>query len=413
MSRYEEAKKKYAALGVDTDAAIAALEAKSISIHCWQGDDVTGFENDGALTGGIQATGNYPGKARNPQELFADYAKALEKIPGKHRVNIHASYSITDEDVDRDTLEPKHFQAWIDFAKEHGLGIDFNPTFFSHPKADDGLTLSHPDKEIRDFWIRHAKACRKIAAYIGEQLGTPCLNNIWIPDGYKEIPSDRLGPRQRLKESLDEIFSVKYDSKYIIDCVESKVFGIGVEAYTVGSHEFYMGYAATKENVYLLLDNGHYHPTEMVSDKISSLLLYFDKLPLHVTRPMRWDSDHVVLLDDELKEIAKEIVRNKAMDKVLIGLDYFDASINRIAAWVVGVRNMQKALLNALLQPYEKLKELQDSGNITEMMVLSEALKTMPMGDVWDYFCEKNGVPDDCGWLDDVKKYEKEVLLKR
>ena len=413
MSRYEEAKQKYAALGVDTDAAIQALEGKAISIHCWQGDDVTGFENGGALTGGIQATGNYPGKARTPQELFADYDKALSMIPGRHRINIHASYSVTDEKADRDQLEPRHFQAWVDYAKERGLGIDFNPTFFSHPKADDGLTLSHPDKEIRDFWIRHAKACRKIAAYIGEQLGTPCLNNIWIPDGYKDIPGDRLGPRKRLKEALDDIFSVKYDSKYIIDCVESKVFGIGVEAYTVGSHEFYMGYASSHDNVYVLLDNGHYHPTEMVSDKIPSLLLYFDKLPLHVTRPMRWDSDHVVLLDDELKEIAKEIVRNDAMDKVLIGLDYFDASINRIAAWIVGTRNMQKALLNALLQPDGKMKELQDQGSMTELMMLSEAMKTMPLGDVWDYFCEKNNVPDDCGWFEPVMQYEKDVLQKR
>ena len=413
MNRYEEAKEKYAALGVDTDAAIAALENKAISIHCWQGDDVTGFENDGALTGGIQATGNYPGKARTPQELFADFDQALAMIPGKHRINIHASYLITDEKVDRDEIEPKHFQAWVDYAKARGLGIDFNPTFFSHPKADGGLTLSSPDDEIRNFWIRHAKACRKIAAYIGEQLGTPCLNNIWIPDGYKDIPADRLSPRRRLKESLDEIFSEEYDSKYIIDCVESKVFGIGLEAYTVGSHEFYMGYAASRKNVYVLLDNGHYHPTEMVSDKIPSLLLYFDKLPLHVTRPMRWDSDHVVLLDDELKEIAKEIVRNDAMDRVLIGLDYFDASINRVAAWIVGTRNMQKALLSALLMPHEKMKALQEEGNTTELMMLSEAMKLLPLGDVWDYFCAKNDVPNDFGWFDKIKAYEKDVLLKR
>lgn len=413
MNRYEEAKEKYAALGVDTDAAIAALENKAISIHCWQGDDVTGFENDGALTGGIQATGNYPGKARTPQELFADFDQALAMIPGKHRINIHASYLVTDETVDRDAIEPKHFQAWVDYAKARGLGIDFNPTFFSHPKADGGLTLSSPDDEIRNFWIRHAKACRKIAAYIGEQLGTPCLNNIWIPDGYKDIPADRLGPRRRLKESLDEIFSEEYDSKYIIDCVESKVFGIGLEAYTVGSHEFYMGYAASRKNVYVLLDNGHYHPTEMVSDKIPSLLLYFDKLPLHVTRPMRWDSDHVVLLDDELKEIAKEIVRNDAMDRVLIGLDYFDASINRVAAWIVGTRNMQKALLSALLMPHEKMKALQEAGNTTELMMLSEAMKLLPLGDVWDYFCAKNNVPDDFGWFEKIRAYEKDILLKR
>ena len=402
----------FAQYGVDTDQAIKTLEGIKISIHCWQGDDVIGFENAGELSGGIATTGNYPGKARTPEELLKDFDFALSMIPGKHKINIHASYRITDEDVDRDALEPKHFQPWIDFAKERGLGIDFNPTFFSHPKADDGLTLSHPDDEIRNFWIRHGKACRKIAAYIGEQLGVPCVNNIWIPDGYKDIPADRLGPRRRLKESLDEIYSVKYDKNYIIDCVESKVFGIGLEAYTVGSHEFYMGYAA-KNGIYCLLDNGHYHPTEMVSDKIPSLLLFFDKVPLHVTRPMRWDSDHVVLLDDEIKEIAKEIVRNDAIDRVLIGLDYFDASINRIAAWVIGTRNMQKALLSALLLPAEKMKELQNSGRTTELMLLSEAFKTMPMGDVWDYFCEKNGVESGTKWFEKVEQYEIDVLLKR
>lgn len=412
MSRYEEAKKRYAAVGIDTDKAIQALENKAISIHCWQGDDVNGFENAGELTGGIAATGNYPGKARTPQELMADLDVALSLIPGTHRINIHASYAITDEKPDRDQLEPKHFQAWIDYTKERGMGIDFNPTFFSHPKAADGLTLSHPNKEIQEFWIRHAKACRKIAAEIGRQLGTPCLNNIWIPDGYKEIPADRLGPRARLKEALDDILSVKYDKDTMIDCVESKVFGIGVEAYTVGSHEFYMGYAA-KNDICVLLDNGHYHPTEMVSDKMPSLLLFFDKLPLHVTRPMRWDSDHVVLLDDELKEMAKEIVRNDAMERVLIGLDYFDASVNRVAAWVIGTRNMQKALLNALLLPHASMKAMQDQGNYTEMMMLSEEMKTMPFGDVWEYFCEKNGVPADTAWFDTVKQYEKDVLLKR
>lgn len=412
MSRYEEAKKMFAKYGVDTDAAIKTLEGIKISIHCWQGDDVIGFENSGELSGGIAATGNYPGKARNPEELLKDFDVALSMIPGKHKINIHASYRITDENVDRDALEPKHFQPWIDYAKERGLGIDFNPTFFSHPKAEDSLTLSNPDKEIRDFWIRHGKASRKIAAYIGEQLGIPCVNNIWIPDGYKDIPADRLGPRKRLKASLDEIFSVKYDPKYIIDCVESKVFGIGLEAYTVGSHEFYMSYAA-KNGICCLLDNGHYHPTEMVSDKIPSLLLFFDKIPLHVTRPMRWDSDHVVLLDDEIKEIAKEIVRNDALDRVLIGLDYFDASINRIAAWVIGTRNMQKALLHALLLPSQKMKELQDSGNMTELMMLNEEFKTMPLGDVWAYFCEKNGVQSGTEWYEKIEKYEQDVLLKR
>lgn len=412
MNRYEDAKAMYAAFGIDTDKVLETLKGTPVSIHCWQGDDVGGFEGDTTLSGGIQATGNYPGKARTPQELMDDFDLALSMIPGKHRINLHASYRITDEDVDRDALEPKHFQAWVDFAKERGLGIDFNPTFFSHPMADSGLTLSSPDDTVREFWVRHAKACRKIAAYIGQQLGTPCLNNIWIPDGYKDIPADRLGPRRRLQESLDDIFSVKYDEKYIIDCVESKVFGIGVEAYTVGSHEFYMSYAA-KNGICCLLDNGHYHPTEVVSDKISSLLLFFDKIPLHVTRPVRWDSDHVVLLDDELKEIAKEIVRNDALDRVLIGLDYFDASINRIAAWVIGTRNMQKALLNALLQPYEKMKALQDEGNFTDLMMLSEAMKTYPMGAVWEEFCRRNGTEDDTEWIKKVRQYEQDVLTKR
>lgn len=412
MQNYEEAKKAYAAVGVDTEAAIRAVLDKPISIHCWQGDDVHGFEGAGELSGGIATTGNYPGCARNPQELMADFDVALSLIPGKHRINIHASYAITDENVDRDALKPEHFRAWIDYAKQRGLGIDFNPTLFSHPKAADSLTLSHPDKEIRDFWIRHVKACREIAAYIGKELGTPCLNNIWIPDGYKEIPADRLGPRMRLKAALDEIFSVKYDSDYLIDCVESKVFGIGVEAYTVGSNEFYLGYAA-KNNIYYLLDNGHFHPTEMVSDKIPALLTMFDKIPLHVTRPMRWDSDHVVLLQDEVREIAKEIVRNDAMDKVLIGLDYFDASINRVSAWVVGVRNMQKALLEALLLPNVKLKELQDTAQFSEMMMLSEEMKLFPVGAVWQELCRRADAPAGMEWFDTVKQYEKDVLLKR
>ena len=411
--RYEQAKEIYARVGVDTDKAIETLKNIPISIHCWQGDDVNGFEDSGDLSGGIAATGNYMGKARNPEELMADMDYALKLIPGKKRINIHANYAITDEDVDRDKLEPKHFEEWIKFAKERNLGIDFNPTLFSHPKAADSLTLSNPDVEIRRFWIDHVKASRKIAAYIGEQLGTPCLNNIWIPDGYKEIPADRLGPRQRLKESLDEIFSVKYDEKYIIDSVESKVFGIGLEAYTVGSSEFYISYAASRKGVYNLLDNGHYHPTEVISDKIPSLLTFFDKIPLHVTRPMRWDSDHVVLFEDEIKEIAKEIVRNDAIDMVLIGLDYFDASINRMAAWVIGSRNMQKALLNALLLPNEKLKGLQDKGDFTEVMMQSEEMKTYPLGDVWDYYCQQEGVPLKEDWYKDIKNYEETVLVNR
>lgn len=412
MQNYEDAKKAYATVGVDTEAAIQAVLDKPISIHCWQGDDVHGFEGATELSGGIAATGDYPGCARNPEELLADLDVALSLIPGKHRINIHASYAITDEHPDRDALKPEHFQPWIDYAKKRGLGLDFNPTLFSHPKAADGLTLSHPDKEIRDFWIRHVKACREIAAYIGQELGSPCLNNIWIPDGYKEIPADRLGPRMRLKEALDEIFSVKYDSKYLIDCVESKVFGIGVEAYTVGSNEFYLGYAA-KNGIYYLLDNGHFHPTEVVSDKIPALLTVFDKIPLHVTRPMRWDSDHVVLLQDEIREIAKEIVRNDAMDKVLIGLDYFDASINRVSAWVVGTRNMQKALLEALLLPNAKLKELQDTAQFSEMMMLSEEMKMFPIGAVWEELCRRAGMPAGREWFEQVKTYEADVLLGR
>ncbi len=413
MNAYELAKQAYAAFGVDTEEALSRLADVSISIHCWQGDDVGGFESAGSLTGGIQATGNYPGKARTPEELMADFDRALSLIPGKKKINLHAIYAITNgEKVDRDKLEPKHFDAWIDYAKSRGIGIDFNPTFFSSPYVKNDLTLSSPDEETRAYWVRHGKACRKISAYIGEKLGTPCLCNIWIPDGMKEIPADRLGPRARLKKSLDEIYSVKYDKKYIIDSLESKVFGIGLESYTVGSAEFYQNYCA-KNGICCLLDNGHYHPTEMVSDKIPSLLLFSDYVALHVTRPVRWDSDHVVLLDDETKEIAKEIVRNDALGRVLIGLDYFDASINRISAWVVGTRNMQKALLSALLLPNAELKRLQDDFNITKLMAESEELKTLPFGAVYDEFCRRAGVPVGMAWFSEVEDYEKNVLAKR
>ena len=413
MNAYEQAKARYEALGVNVDAALEALANKAISIHCWQGDDVGGFENMGqALSGGIQATGNYPGKARTPEELMADFEKAIEFIPGKKRINLHASYAVTNgEKVDRDALEGRHFDAWIEFAKENDLGIDFNPTFFSHPLAADGLTLSHPNEEIRMFWVRHGIQSRRIAAYIAQKLGQPVLNNLWIPDGYKDVPADRLGPRLRLKDSLDRIFAEKLDG--VIDCVESKVFGIGVEAYTVGSNEFYMAYASQHPGVYNLLDNGHYHPTEMVSDKMSALLAYFDKLPLHVTRPVRWDSDHVVRLDDELQEIAKEIVRNDAMDKVLIGLDYFDASINRVAAWVIGTRNMQKALLQALLMPHAQLKAMQAEGRFTELLMQQEELKSYPFGEIWAHYCQTQGVPADESWFAQVMQYEKDVLSKR
>ena len=411
MSRFEEAKEKYAAYGVDVDKALEKLGKVRISMHCWQGDDVLGFDSD-SLTGGIATTGNYPGKATTPEQLMADIKKAYSLIPGKHKLNLHASYRITDEKVDRDKIEPKHFQAWVDFAKEEGIGLDFNPTFFSHPKMVDNMTLSHPDKNIRQFWIDHAKACRKIANYFGEQFGITALDNIWIPDGTKDVPADRIGPRARLKAALDEIFSVKYDKKNIADSIEGKVFGIGVESYTVGSHEFYMNYAA-KNNLMCLLDTGHYHPTEVVSDKISSMLLFNDQLALHVSRPVRWDSDHVIKLDDELQELAKELVRCDALDRVFIGLDFFDASINRIAAWVIGMRNMQKALLLGLLEPHAQLKKMQDEHNFTELLATLEEIKTLPFGDIWNHFCEINNVPVGKDWFNVVKDYEKDVLLKR
>lgn len=414
MSRFEEAKALYDHFGVDVDAALAAAENKAISIHCWQGDDVTGFDNkDGGAGDGIQTTGNYPGKARNFEELKSDFLKAASLIPGKKRINLHACYAIfgDGEWVDRDKLQYKHFAPWVNFAKKNGFGIDFNPTCFSHPMVKDGLTLSSPDDTVRRFWIDHCKATRRIANEIGNQLSDKVLNNVWIPDGLKDIPADRLGPRMCLKASLDEIFAEKCPN--VIDCVESKVFGIGLESYTVGSNEFYMSYAASHPGVYNLLDNGHYHPTEMVSDKIPALLCYFDKIPLHVTRPVRWDSDHVVLFDDELKEIMKEVVRNNALDKVLIGLDFFDASINRIAAWVIGARNVQKALLWALLQPNKKLKALQDKGAFTEKMMLMEEAKTLPFGDIWAHYCKTQGVSADESWFKSVQSYENEVLSRR
>lgn len=412
--RYEQARELYRDIGVDTDLAIKKLSEVSISMHCWQGDDVTGFEGAAGPSGGIQATGNYPGKARTPKELMDDIDIALSLIPGTHRINLHASYAIMAEgdNADRDSLKPEHFKPWVEFAKERSLGIDFNPTFFAHPMADSSLTLSNPDDNTRRFWINHGKASLKISEYIGKELGKPCLMNIWIPDGYKDIPADRYSPRKRLKDSLDEILSVNHDGKHVLISVESKVFGIGLESYTVGSHEFYMNYA-TKNNILCLLDSGHYHPTETISDKIPSLLLFSDKIALHVTRAVRWDSDHVVLFDDELKEIAKEIVRNDALDRVLIGLDYFDASINRISAWVVGMRNMMKGILYALLLPNKTLAKYQNEGDYTSQMVLQEELKTYPFGDVWDYFCQINNVPIRQEWYSKIKDYEAKVLLKR
>lgn len=410
--RYDAAKEVYKAIGVDTDVAMKALKEIPISMHCWQGDDVTGFDGAGALSGGIQTTGNYPGRARNPEELMADMDKTLSLIPGKHRINLHASYAIFEEGewADRDQLEPKHFEKWVEFAKEKEIGIDFNPTLFSHANAENA-TLSSEDPKIRSFWIDHVKACIKISEYFATEQGNPCTMNIWIPDGFKDIPADRTSPRARLKDSLDQILSIEYDKTKVLVAVESKVFGIGMESCTIGSHEFYMNYAS-KNDILCLLDSGHYHPTEVVSDKISSMLLFFDKVALHVTRPVRWDSDHVVLFDDETKEIAKEIIRGGS-DRVLLALDFFDASINRISAWVVGMRNMQKALLNALLLPNEKLAQIQNSRNFTELMMLQEELKLYPIGDVWNYFCEMNGVPAKEDWFKEVATYEKEVLLNR
>lgn len=410
--RYEEAREMYKSMGVDTDRALEALKGIPVSMHCWQGDDVVGFDGAGALSGGIQTTGDYPGRARTPQELMADMDKALSLIPGKHRINLHASYAVFEkgQKVDRDRIEPKHFEKWVEFARERGMGIDFNPTCFSHPKAACG-TLSSENPEIRKFWIDHCIACLRISEYIAAELGKPVTMNIWIPDGFKDIPGDRTAPRARLKDSLDQILASGYDRDRVYVAVESKVFGIGMESCTVGSHEFYMNYAA-KNDILCLLDNGHYHPTEVVSDKISSMLLFFDKVALHVTRSVRWDSDHVVLFDDETREIAKEIVRNGA-DRVLLALDFFDASINRIFAWVTGMRNMQKALLFALLQPGGELAKLQEERNFTKLMMVMEELKCYPFGDMWDYFCEQNGVPVREAWFDKVTEYERDVLSKR
>ena len=399
---------------MDTDAAIAGLKEIPVSLHCWQGDDVIGFDHDGPLTGGIQTTGNYPGKATTPEQLMADIDEVLKVTPGKKKLNLHACYAIFEdgEFVDRDKIEPKHFQKWVDFAKERGMGLDFNPTFFSHPKVKDGLTLSSPDEETRKFWIEHGKACVRISQYFAEETGVPCVMNIWTGDGSKDIPADRLGPRQRYKDSIEQIIAEPHDPKMVKPCVESKVFGIGVESYTVGSAEFSLSFAAMHEGVLPLMDNGHYHPTEVVSDKIPALLAFFPEIALHITRPVRWDSDHVVLFDDETKEMAKEIVRCDALDRVAMALDYFDASINRISAWAVGFRSWQKALLSALCTPAEELKTLQDDANWTEVMIRQEKIKMMPFGDVWAEYCRQCGTDDDV-WFDEVMRYEKEVLSAR
>ena len=412
MSRYEEAKKIYASMGVDTEEALNKLKDVTISVHCWQGDDVTGFDSRASLSGGIQTTGNYPGKATTPEELMADIDKAFSLIPGKKKLNLHASYAIFEdgEFADRNALEPKHFKKWVDFAKERNMGIDFNPTYFSHAMVKDNLTLSSPDEDVRKFWVEHGIQCLKISEYFAEETGVPCVMNIWIPDGYKDIPADRVAPRARFKKSLDEILSIPYDKSKVYVTLESKVFGIGLESYTVGSAEFCLSYS-TKNGITPLMDNGHYHPTELVSDKISSLLLFNEKIALHVTRGVRWDSDHVVLFDDETKEIAKEIVCNDALDRVFIATDYFDASINRISAWVTGVRNVQKALLNALLLPAKELKKLQEENEFTALMCLQEETKTAPFGDIWAEYLAREGVKN--AYLPQIKEYEEKVLVKR
>ena len=414
--RYESAKKLYAKIGVDTEAVMAALKEIPVSLHCWQGDDVGGFDHEGALTGGIQTTGNYPGKARTPGQLMDDIEKVISLVPGKIKLNLHACYAIFEEGefADRDKLEPKHFAKWVEFAKKHDIGIDFNPTFFSHDKVKDGLTLSSPDADTRNFWIEHGKACIRISNYFAKETGIPCVMNIWTGDGFKDIPADRMGPRMRYKDSIEQILSEDYDFNLVKPCVESKVFGIGVEAYTAGSAEFALSFAAANADKCMpLMDNGHYHPTEVVSDKIPALLCFFPEIALHITRPIRWDSDHVVLFDDETKEMAKEIVRSEALSRVYMALDFFDASINRISAWTVGFRSWQKALLNAMLLPNAELKKLQDENQLTKLMMMQEEMKTMPFGDIWAEYCTRCNVIEDASWFEAVEQYEKEVLSKR
>ncbi len=413
--RYESAKEMYKEIGIDTDAVIAKLKEVPVSLHCWQGDDVTGFDHEGPLTGGIQTTGNYHGKARTPQELMDDMDQALRLMPGKKKLNLHACYAIFEKGgyADRDRLEPKHFAKWVEFAKERNMGIDFNPTFFSHEKVKDGLTLSSPDEATRKFWIDHGKACIRISEYFAKETGIPCVMNIWIGDGYKDVPADRMGPRLRYKDSIEQILSEHYDKKLVKPCVESKVFGIGVESYTAGSGEFTLSFAAFHKGCLPLMDNGHYHPTEVVSDKIPALLCYYPEIALHITRPVRWDSDHVVLFDDETREMAKEIVRCEGLDRVYMALDYFDASINRVAAWTVGFRSWQKALLSALCTPNKALKALQEENRLTELMIMQEELKTYPLGDIWAEYCRRCSVPEDKSWFEDIQKYEAEVLMHR
>ncbi len=409
---YEAAKEMYAAYGVDTDAAIEKALKVPVSIHCWQGDDVGGFENpDAGLSGGIQTTGNYPGKARTPEELRNDFSKVLSYFPGAAKLSLHATYLDAGKKVERDEILPEHFASWVEYAREKGIGLDFNETFFSHPKSGD-FSLSSADKGIRDFWIRHAKCCRKIAEYFGRELGQTCYTNLWIHDGCKDNPVDRFGPRKRLEESLDDIFSLEVDPACTKDSLESKLFGIGSESYVVGSHEFYMGYCVKNQKL-LTLDTGHFHPTEVISNKISSMLLFLPELLLHVSRPVRWDSDHVVIMDDELMAIMHEVVAGGFEDRVHIGLDYFDASINRIAAWTIGARNARKALLRAYLEPVETLKKFELDGDNTSVLAVNEELKALPWGIVWDMLCERSGKPTGREWIEDAKRYEAEITSKR
>jgi len=411
---YALAKERYSLIGVDTDAAIERLADVPISLHCWQGDDVGGFESTGEeLGGGLAVTGNYPGKARTPDELRADLDQTLSLVPGKHRLNLHASYRETGgKPVERNQIRPEHFQTWIDWAKGSGIGMDFNPSYFSHPKAADGFTLAHADPGIRHFWIEHGIACRKIGAAMGQQLGTPCVTNVWIPDGFKDTPVDRKAPRQRLVESLDAIFAEPLDPSHNLDAVESKLFGIGSESYVVGSHEFYLGYAISRGKL-LCLDAGHFHPTETIPDKISCVLTWVDRLLLHVSRGVRWDSDHVVILSDELQATAQEIVRGDFLGRMHIGLDFFDASINRVAAWVIGTRSMIKALLMAMLEPIDTLRRVEAEGDYTSRLALLEELKALPWSAVWDYYCLRKNVPVGAAWLEEVRRYERDVLSKR
>ena len=413
--RYESAKEIYKSYGVDVEAAMSRLMEAPVSLHCWQGDDVTGFDHDGPLTGGIQTTGDYPGKARTPEQLMQDMDKALSLMPGRKKLNLHASYAVFEEGefVDRDKLEPRHFQKWVEFAKERNMGIDFNPTFFSHDKVKDGLTLSSPDEAVRKFWIDHGRACIRISQYFAEETGVPCVMNIWTGDGYKDVPADRMGPRMRYKESIEAILSEPFDRSKVKPCVESKVFGIGVEAFTAGSAEFTLSFAATHEGCLPLMDNGHYHPTEVVSDKIPALLCFYPEIALHITRPIRWDSDHVVLFDDETREMAKEIVRCDGLDRVYMALDYFDASINRVSAWAMGFRSWQKALLAALCTPNAALRKLQDEKRMTDLMVEQEAVKTLPLGDIWNEYCRRCGVVSDKEFYGEIKRYEDTVLATR